>query len=92
MIFFLPLSCFHFMRESSLLNQIEERNYSSDSNDIRCLQVECARCHVELQFPLPNHPAYIQCWSCGAKMLIQPLPRGDIEAEQTAEDLSGLEV
>jgi len=26
------------------------------------------------QFPLPNHPAYIQCYSCGAKMLIQASP------------------
>jgi len=36
-------------------------------------QVLCASCGVPLQFALPNHPAYIVCYNCNAKMVIQPM-------------------
>ena len=37
------------------------------------VQVLCASCGVPLQFALPNHPAYIVCYNCNAKMVIQVL-------------------
>lgn len=36
-------------------------------------QVTCATCGTALQFALPDSPAYIVCYRCRAKMVIQPM-------------------
>jgi len=50
-------------------------------------QVLCANCGAPLQFALPNHPAYIVCYRCDAKMIIQPMP-AEADAEAAAGEAS----
>jgi len=60
------------------------------AEDRTLFEVRCARCSAELQFALPNHPAYIQCYACSAKMLIKPMPLNAME--ETTSGLQGLSV
>jgi len=40
-------------------------------------EVECSKCEAELTFEIVIGPAYISCWSCESKMLIQAFPRAE---------------
>lgn len=58
----------------------------NEEDDKTLFEVQCARCHVDLNFELPTHPAYIACYSCNAKMLIQPIPRPQADSEYDATE------
>eukprot|EP00656_Telonema_subtile_P020256 TRINITY_DN21408_c0_g1_i1.p1 TRINITY_DN21408_c0_g1~~TRINITY_DN21408_c0_g1_i1.p1 ORF type:complete len:255 (-),score=20.39 TRINITY_DN21408_c0_g1_i1:280-1044(-) len=50
-----------------------EMHVSDTNNSAVMYQVTCATCGTALQFALPDSPAYIVCYRCRAKMVIQPM-------------------
>lgn len=50
-----------------------EMHQEDATNGAVMYQVTCATCGTALQFALPDSPAYIVCYRCRAKMVIQPM-------------------
>lgn len=63
--------------------------HATDANNGAVMyQVTCATCGTALQFALPDSPAYIVCYRCRAKMVIQPMPSDGTQPDGSVAEFS----